>query len=120
MSNDLTKTCVKCRQPFLAYWRGVDMPARCRPCEYRYSHDAGRRIRKGRETTPSQAAREASKTVRPKHVLGEHFTETWFHTQQSAFATLMEKLGIPKTGPKPNDAHSAAGDRPSVGLGARF
>lgn len=108
MSSDLTKTCVKCRQPYIAYWRGIDMPTRCRRCEYRYSDEARRRARKARETAPSHAARDASKTIRPKHVLGEHGTETWFATQQVAFAAHMEKLGFPKTGPR-SAVHTASG-----------
>ena len=61
-----------------------------------------------------------SSDIRPKHVLGEAGSEVWFHSQQYAFERHMERLGIPKTGTRSSDSHSAAGERPLVGLGGRF
>lgn len=114
-----TQTCIKCEKPYDAYWRGVIMPKRCRRCEYRYGEKAQEKARRSQRSLEN-AERRQTVNIRPKHVLGEAGTETWFHTQQVAFEQHMLRLGYPKTGPKPSETHSAAGDRPVAGLGARF
>ena len=92
---------------------------------------AAERQRRAREKAREKARRLAaqgglppdarkSSDIRPKHVLGEAGSEVWYHSQQYAFERHMERLGIPKTGTRSSDSHSAAGERPLVGLGGRF
>ncbi len=117
--------CNTCRKPFDPYWHGTTLHQDvCRECHQRARRRSAERVeresRRGPKSTVSQHATVPVDSLKPAHVRGMYpHTLEWYVAQQEAFVRHMAKLGIEER-KAPEPEYRAAGDRPTMGLGARF